>query len=102
MNGKKFVKLKIEPDQMEQLVVFYFDWIMKNLLVPGRIETWIMLLDMEGVHIGNVKIGRLKIFIQTAQKNFRGRLFRLISINGNWLLRGLWNITLPWLDDYQK
>ena len=103
VNGEKFASNdNISLDQIEQLSIYVFDWIVKNLLVPGRIESWIILLDMNNVKFYQIPVSRLKTFVKTIQLNFRGRLFRLFVVNNSWLLRSFWGIIYPLFDEYVK
>jgi len=80
--------------------VFYFWWIYKNMMQPGHVENWFILLDLEGVGITNIPLNKLKTFVFAIQSNFRGRLLRVVAVNSNWLLRSVWTIVYPWFDDY--
>jgi hypothetical protein len=89
-------------DELNDVLTFYFDWMIRNLLVPGRIESWLVILDLNGVGFSNIPMGRLKVFIKTIQNNFPGRLFRLIVVNANWYMRSFWALLNPFFDDYTR
>ena len=46
-------------DELNDVLTFYFDWMIRNLLVPGRIESWLVILDLNGVGFSNIPMGRL-------------------------------------------
>jgi len=55
----------VELDDFGEFAIFYFEWIESKLMVPGRIENWMLLVDLDGVGITNIPISKLKVFIST-------------------------------------
>ena len=53
--------MKIELEDLALVATFLFEWIVENMLVPGRIETWILLIDMDDVGISNLPNEKLLI-----------------------------------------
>jgi len=76
--------------------------VVRYLIVPGHIESWLVVIDFKNVSLTQIPVKQLKGFIKALQVNFRGRLYRMISINSHWLLRGLWNAVYSWFDEYIK
>ena len=70
------------------------------MLVQGRIESWLILMDLRDVYISQVPVNSLQGFIVSLQKNFRGRMFRLLAVNSPMLLKAAWAIVYSWLDDF--
>ena len=52
-------------EELNDVLTFYFDWMLNYLLVPGHIESWLVILDLNGVGFSNIPMGRLKVFIKT-------------------------------------
>jgi hypothetical protein len=42
----------------------------------------------------------LQGIISSMGKNYRGRMFRLFAVDVAWLVRGLWKIVRPMLDEF--
>ena len=75
----------------------------KSMLVPGRIETWILLLDLRDVSLLNIPYQKLKVFIYMTKKHFPTRMFKLVCVNTNWFMKTIFdNIIAPWLDSFIK
>ena len=85
------------------VAAFIFDWMMKNMLVPGRIETWIIMLDLEDCSLSNIPMDKLKYFMNAVMRNFPTRMHRLVCINTSWFMRTtFYTVIYPWLDDFIK
>ena len=59
INANEILKLKMEPADLTDLVVYLVEWGIENLLVPGRVENWVILIDMKDV--STTKIPRDKL-----------------------------------------
>lgn len=45
--GSKFFSQKdMTLEQLNELAIFHFDWMVNNMLVPGKIESWLVVLDL--------------------------------------------------------
>ena len=94
---------KIELEDFALVATFIFDWMIKNMLVPGRIETWIIILDLEDVSLTDVPMDKLKYFMNAVMRNFPTRMHRLVCVNTSWLVRTtFYTVVYPWLDDFIK
>ena len=100
LNIKKFISQNKTVAELEDIACFYFKWIVDNMMVPGHIEGWLVIIDLKDVGITQLPIKQLKGFIKSLQGNFRGRMFRTIAVNSHWLLRGVWNAAWSWLDSF--
>lgn len=100
LNIKKFISQNKTVAELEDIACFYFKWIVDNMMVPGHIEGWLVIIDMKDVGITQLPVKQLKGFIKSLQGNFRGRMFRTIAVNSHWLLRGVWNAAWSWLDPF--
>ena len=56
VSGKRFQNNNVSLDILEKYLLFLFDWIQKNMLVPGHIENWLILLDLEDCTIATVPV----------------------------------------------
>ena len=86
MNLKKFNELDKDLEGRARVAYAFFDWILANMMVPGHVESWIMIMDFDGVSLGEIPIKQLKNFTAAMQRNFRGRMYRNIMVNSHWLV----------------
>ena len=77
-------------------------FIVDNMLVPGRIENWLILMDMEDLGVSNCPTDCMKTLMTVFFEKFPGRLFRCICINTSWLVRRVYDVVSVCLDEYTK
>jgi hypothetical protein len=75
---KKFKKYSIE--EWKTALTFLLEYIIKYTLIPGKVETWNILLDMKdfGLYTPTQEMKDICIFVQ---KHYRCRLNRLYFLN---------------------
>ena len=71
-------KLKYTFDELNQAMIFFVNYIINFILLPGQIENWIMICDLKSVGVG--KLGQFKSILNTLNR-FRGRVFRNYILN---------------------
>ena len=71
-------KLKYTFDELNQAMIFFVNYIVNYILLPGQIENWIMICDLKSVGVG--KLGQFKSILNTLNR-FRGRVFRNYILN---------------------
>ena len=71
-------KLKYTFDELNQAMIFFVNYIVNYILLPGQIENWIMVCDLKSVGVG--KLGQFKSILNTLNR-FRGRVFRNYILN---------------------
>lgn len=102
INLDKLIKVKADSNEMQQTNLFLFDWIVREMLVPGRVEQWMVILDFDDVGVTQIPVKQMKVLIDTIKHRFQGRLYRMIAINSNWLMRAFWKIVWNWIDEYMQ
>ena len=51
-------------EQLNDLAIFYFDFIVNNLLLPGKVESWFVIMDLKDVGVTNLPVSKIKVFIK--------------------------------------
>jgi len=74
----------------------------RYFLVQGRVESWLLIIDLKDVYLSQVPLMQLQGMIVGLQKNFRGRMFRLIVVNSPLVLKAAWAVVYNWMDDFVK
>lgn len=100
INIKKFIEQKKTVTQLQEISTYFFDWVERYMLVKGHVESWFLIIDCKDVSVSQVPVTSLQGFIVSLQKNFRGRMFRLVAINSPLLLKAAWAIVYSWLDEF--
>lgn len=70
----------------------------RHLLVPGRVEQWLVVIDLENVGFSEIPVNALKGFLSVAQNTFRSRAAKCYVLNAGWLLRSAWGLISSMLD----
>ena len=71
-------KLNYTFDELSQAMLFFMNYIVNYILLPGQIENWILICDLKDVGIG--KLNQFKNILSSLNK-FRGRVFRNYILN---------------------
>lgn len=60
INVAKLVEHNFPADVMEATTAFFCDWVVKKLLVPGRIENWYMIIDLNNIGVTSLPVKKVK------------------------------------------
>jgi hypothetical protein len=71
-------------------------------MVPGKVENWTTIFDLDTIGTGQMRNKSLQEIVKVMQKNYPGRLFRFYGIEVGVLFRGVWSIAHKFVDDFTK
>lgn len=97
-NCIRLVKLKIQKERIIDYAQFVFDFAISNYMVPGKIETWVFICDLDGIGVTNAPANDISAFLGNIGKNFRSRLHQFYGVNSSWTLKVLWGVIKGILD----
>lgn len=81
----------------ERAVIYFMEYSIQNLLIPGQVENWDIICDLKDVSITSIPED-LKKILGILQNNYRCRLYVMYIINiGGWISFG-WTIIKKFLD----
>jgi hypothetical protein len=101
MNVEKIIQNdSIELDDLINYCNYFFTFCIEKLMVPGIVETWIMVVDLNNVGATSIPLSKVKAIIANGSKNFRGRMFRQYTINASWLVRKAFGGVSSFLDEF--
>jgi hypothetical protein len=60
----RFKALGRTHDELLRFSYFFFDHIVNNMLVPGHVENWIVVLDFKGLGVTDLPVNDLKGFVR--------------------------------------
>ena len=60
-------------DDMIEGVVYVLNYVIKNMFIPGQVESWVSIMDASKLGLNSFPRKRLKPCIGTLQNNFRSR-----------------------------
>jgi hypothetical protein len=96
----KMVKSKITYEELEDLLSFFFDYIINQAMVPGKVENWVAVVDLHNVGVTNIPKDLLSAMGKALSSNFRGRMFKTLAINMPMLVRALWAVLKNVIDHF--
>ena len=72
-------------------------------MVPGKVETWISIFDMEGLTVSDFgNMAEFRKYDEEFLRNFMGRDHRMIVCNTPGVINGLWKMMYSWLDVFTQ
>jgi hypothetical protein len=81
-------------------VIYFIEYMINNLLIPGQVENWIIITDLNGVSLLGIPKD-MKSMMGVLGANYRCRLFINYILGMGTVLNFLWNIVKKFLDEVQ-
>jgi hypothetical protein len=99
ISAKTFEKYKniYSFSEIEMAFIYLMEYILENLLIPGQVENWDVIIDCKDVYITSIP-AELQSIISHLQNNYPCRLFILYIVNISANLDFLWGSIKPLLD----
>jgi hypothetical protein len=85
-------------DDWLSTVIFFMEYLVNNMLIPGQVENWNIITDLEGVSILTLP-SDMKKFMSILQSNYRCRLYVNYILGMGFFLRGIWSLVSKMLDE---
>jgi hypothetical protein len=76
------------------------EWALQNLMVPGKVESLVVVVDMTGIGTIDIPVSSLKTIGQMLQNNYRARLYKLYVLNTPMLVKALWIAIKGFLEEF--
>jgi len=77
--------------------IFFMEYTIKNLLLPGQIENWDILCDLKDISVVSLPNDFKKI-LGILQNNYRCRLYRMFIVNVGSFFNMMWGIIKKIID----
>jgi len=91
-----------DRDEVIMIVHFVFNYMMTNMLIPGKIENWTCLLDLSNLSINQLPKKWLTAFIKSCQANYKCRGVKSFVLNASWGIRAVWRVAQVFVDSKVK
>lgn len=88
---------KFTYDEWLKTLIFFIEFLIHNLTIPGQIENWLIICDLRNCSVLGLP-SDLKRFMKVMQSNYRSRLKTIYLIGMGFFLKSLWNIVKNMLD----
>ena len=87
INVRRLLEWDVSVDALIEGSSFFFDFIVKKLLLPGKVENWIIIIDLDNISLTKIPVKKVGAIITNGVNNFGARLFRNYNINASWTVR---------------
>jgi len=98
---EKWIKEK-RTDLLIRVLVFCMEYMIRYMLIPGKVENLNVIFDFKGVSIGFSDIARLKEVYRVMSHHYLGRVFKFYICNLSPGLKTLTSMATALLTDRQK
>jgi urease beta subunit len=96
----KTVSIKKVPIQEYiNLIAFFLDYIIENMMLPGKVENWVVITDFEKSGLSDLGFGSVKQVMGVLTDYYRCRLGCNYVVNPSKTVYYLWTCLRPFLDD---
>lgn len=92
----------VSSERFKKLTVFCFEWAMRYLFVPGKVETCSVVFDVRGVSVHNFPMSALSDMTNTLTRQYPFRLDRMFIINDSLFIQTVWQIAKQFLTEVQQ
>lgn len=89
---------KYNFNDWNQATIFFMEYTIKNLLLPGQIENWDIICDLKDVSVMSLPSDFKKI-LGILQNNYRCRLFKMFIINVGSFFNMMWTVIKKIIDN---
>lgn len=84
INTKKIIDSKKSKDKILKIFLKFFDTILNEFMVFGKIENVVVIVDFKDVGTFGLPVGVFKFIGEIFEANFRNRMFRIFVVNAPW------------------
>jgi hypothetical protein len=89
-------------EKFVRLIAFHMEYLIRYMIVPGRVENIICLIDLNGLGLADVPFSALKQVYSVLNRHYGGRLYRLYICNLSWTLKTLSSAVMNLVTDRQR
>lgn len=102
INASVLNRVKSTPEDGLNAALFVAFYIIDNLLMPGKVENWLIINDLNNLAIRQIQTKFITNFLKTMQTHIKCRGRRIIVLRVTLGIRMIWNIVSPFVDDRIK
>ena len=100
LNAERFDLDTYNAQDYSLLLCYILEYCIKNLMIPGHIENWIIITDLNNKSLSSLPISELKSIIKILQDNFRCRMIVNYVVNAPRTLKFIWNIVKGFVETH--
>ena len=97
-NMKKVIDSKLDLDMFLDLADFLNSYTFFHALVPGKVETWNLVVDFKDLGLSQIPMNQLRMMSMRMKKNYKLRVHNIVAVNTSWVIKQAANIINTFLD----
>ncbi|OMJ69631.1 hypothetical protein SteCoe_32585 [Stentor coeruleus] len=98
VNVRKIIDSKMDLEALLRLNYFTLNWVIDNMLVPGKVESWYIIQDLKDVGLSSIPGNMMKTMSERLSVYFSLRLGKCFTINVPLAIKAFWNMTKIFID----
>lgn len=95
---KKMVDMDLTEEALLATQTYFFEYVLKNLLIPGQVENWVALIDAGYVSVFSL-VGSTKECFKFLSSTFRCRMFAAYVVQCPNSIYWAWSIAKKFLQE---
>lgn len=96
---KKVIIIQYSVQDHVCMLSFILSYMIENMLLPGKVENWVVISDFEKHGFGDLSLSAIKQVMSVLTDNFRCRLGVNYVVNPSKAVYYTWTCIKPFLDD---
>lgn len=96
---RRLFQKKIDPDVVIQAFMLLLKAVEDNMFIPGKIENWIIILDLKDSGITNFPLTYVRTLMEHKLNTYRGNLHSTYAVNAGLSVYIPWNILKHFLPE---
>jgi len=92
-----YLNCELAPSSIVRLVSFCLEWMIAHGLVPGKVENWTVLVDLQKTGLRSVSVETIRTLVTTLHMNYRFRNTKVLIINCPWIGSSMYKLISPLL-----
>ena len=102
INGEKIAKRNVQPEELLRLSYFVLEYVRTRLLVPGKVETWLILLDLANVSLTQMPTSALESVMSALRHHYFCNLRRVFVLNASYFVSSVWWVVQYFLEEVTR
>jgi len=90
---------ELEMDVLLDMITFFLEYVIGNMLLPGQVENWVVIADLGKQGITSLPISSIKQVFGYLQNNYRARMHKSYIVNAPFMVQATWTMVKPFLEE---
>ena len=102
INIRRIIDSQIDISNLLKMDYIIFNWLIDNLLIPGKVETWVTIQDMNNVYAKEIPVKKIKALSEAFLNIYCQRIEKSFIINAPFLINTVWKVVRLFIAEETK